>query len=138
MIRVRQRQRQKTTRQHLCECRIFHHRLPLKGLLTQMHQYRHLQMNHKRLYRASMQKESVKKELEKMSNKGLNVLLMIVYAKCRLDKTHSEEDELVKTKTNPNEAFAWLMTVNRRKLLVKTKMNRNETHAWHMIADIKK
>ena len=32
LFRVRERQRQRTTRQHLCECRIFHHRLPLKGV----------------------------------------------------------------------------------------------------------
>ena len=49
LFRVRKRQRRKTTRQPLCEFRIFRHHLRLKDLLTQMHHYCHLQLNLNRL-----------------------------------------------------------------------------------------
>ena len=119
-FRVRQRQQQKINRQDLSEYLIFHHRLPLKDLSTQIQKYHHLQMNHNWLSRASMRKESGKKELKKMSNREPNVLLMIVYAKCRLDKT----------KMNRNEIHAWLMITYRKKRHDRMKTRISESSVW--------
>ena len=64
-----------------------------------------------------MQKESTEKELQKLKTKRLNVLLMIGYAKCRLDKM----------KTNRNEIYAWLLIANTKKLSVEMKTRISET-----------
>ena len=73
-------------------------------------------MNHNRLYGASMQNESVKKEL--------NVLLMVVYVRCCLDKT----------KMNTNETNVELMIENEKKRLVQPKVQSKLMNAFDVSA----